>query len=260
VCPPWGARFALTAFALSWAVGWLPLLAAQAVGLRPPFPWGSIYIELAMVGAVLALSRRLRMAWSAADLGWRPAAPRSAAGWAVLALIGANILRLLYALAVDLPAVANPFAHRHGSVTIVAMGIAAIVLAPIAEESVFRGVIYGGLRQSWPVPLAALVSAALFGFVHWSFGIASEPLLIAPMQASFGLAACLLYERTGSLYPGMAIHAYFNASIFAGTGYLPLGLPFLVAVLAIVACLVAPALPQGRARSYRPALGSQDDP
>jgi membrane protease YdiL (CAAX protease family) len=238
---PGAARLALIVFVVSWEVGWLPLLAADAVGLRPPFPWGSIYVELTLLAAVLALRRRAGAAWSAADLGWRPAAPRSAVGWAVLALIGANVVGAIYWGVVLPPAGTNPFAHRDGTVTIVAMGIAAIVLAPIAEETVFRGVIYGGLRQSWPMPLAALVSAALFGLVHWSFGIANEALLLVPMQAFFGLAACLLYERTGSLYPGMAIHAYFNATIFAATGYLPIGLPLLVALLAILVCLVAPA-------------------
>jgi membrane protease YdiL (CAAX protease family) len=131
-----------------------------------PRSWGSVYVELALLAAVLALRHRAGAAWSAADLGWKPAAPRSAVGWAVLALIGANVLGGIYWGVVLPPAGTNPFAHRDGTVTFVAMAIAAIVLAPIAEETVFRGVIYGGLRQSWPMPLAALVSAALFGLVH----------------------------------------------------------------------------------------------
>jgi membrane protease YdiL (CAAX protease family) len=241
VRPPWGARLGLIVFAVSWLVGWLPLVAADAVGLHVAFPWGTVYLEVALLGTVLALSRRPGARWSAADLGWRPAAPRSGAGWAVLALIAVNVLSLFYAVAVDVPSAANPFADRHGTVTIAVMGLVAIVLAPVAEETVFRGVIYGGLRHSIPMLLAALVSALLFGFVHWSFGIADEALLIAPFQAIFGLVACLLYERTGSLYPGMALHAYFNASIFAASGYLPIGVPFLVALLAIVVCLIAPA-------------------
>lgn len=232
---------ALIVFAVSWVAGWLPLLAAHAAGLRLRFPWGTIYVELVLIATVVALRRRLGADWSAADLGWRPAAPRSAVGWAVLAWLGVNVLTVLYAVVVDLPTVANPFADRHGTVTIVAMGVAAIVLAPIAEETVFRGFIYGGLRQSWPMPVAALGAAALFGFIHWSFGLGHEALLVAPLQAFFGLAACLLYERTGSLYPGMVLHAYVNATIFAATGYLPLELPFLLALLAIVVCLIAPA-------------------
>ena len=122
------------------------------------------------------------------------------------------------------------------------MAIAAIVGAPLAEETLYRGVLYAGLRRSWGVVPAAIAGAALFGFVHWSFGLGNDSLVEVPMLASFGLALCLLYEKTGSLYPGMAMHAFTNAWIFAAAGYVAVGLPILVALLAMIACLIAPAL------------------
>jgi uncharacterized protein len=242
VSPPWGVRLALIAFAASWLAGWLPLLALRGVGLRVPFPWSSLYVELVLVVTVLVFRRLAGRRWRPADLGWRPTRPRSAAGWTMLAFIGANALVVAYAIATDPPADANPFADRSGTITIIAIAIAAIVGAPVAEETLYRGVLYGGLRRSWGVVPAAIVAAAIFGLVHWSFGLGNDSLVAVPMLATFGLAFCLLYERTGSLYPGMAMHAFTNAWIFAATGYLPVGLPLLAALLAIVACLVAPAV------------------
>jgi CAAX protease family protein len=242
VSPPWGARLALITFAASWLAGWLPLLALRAIGLGVHFPWNSLYVELALVASVLALRRHVGPRWRAADLGLRPARPRSAAGWTVLAFLGANALVVVYAIAANPPGDPNPFADRGGTITVVAMAIAAIIAAPVAEESLYRGVLYGGLRRSWGVLPAAIVGAAVFGLVHWSFGLGHDSLAEVPMLASFGLALCLLYERTASLYPGMAMHAFTNAWIFAATGYVAVALPFLVALLAIIVCLIAPAL------------------
>lgn len=44
--------------------------------------------------------------------------------------------------------------------------IAAAVLAPIAEELLFRGLIYGTLRRVLKWPAAILVSCAIFGLMH----------------------------------------------------------------------------------------------
>jgi CAAX protease family protein len=174
-------------------------------------------------------------------------APRPAVGWTVLALVGSNVLIGAYMVAVDPPASADPFGDDHAStLTVAFMGIVAIVLAPIVEETFFRGFLYGGLRRSWPVPTAATVAASLFGLTHWSFGLGSTPLIVVPALAIFGLAACLLYERTGSLYPGMALHAYTNAGIFAASGFVPLGVPFGAGLIAVLVCLVAPAVRRRR--------------
>jgi len=48
----------------------------------------------------------------------------------------------------------------------------------------------------------------MFGFVH----ITSYPLDTLPVKAAFGVIACLLYERTGSLLPGIALHSFVDAT------------------------------------------------
>jgi len=82
--------------------------------------------------------------------------------------------------------------------------VAAIVLAPLAAELVFRVLLYGGLRRSVGPRTALYGSAALFGLVH-----AAPPTTILPM-AAFGLILGRLMERTGSYVACLAAHAGFN--------------------------------------------------
>jgi ABC-2 type transport system permease protein len=81
----------------------------------------------------------------------------------------------------------------------------AIVAAPVFEEFIFRGLIFGGLRRSLGLPAAALASAAIFGLVH-------PPAAVIPV-ATMGLCAALVYERTGALLAPMLVHALYNATI-----------------------------------------------
>ncbi len=82
-------------------------------------------------------------------------------------------------------------------------GLTAIVLAPVTEEIIFRGVFFGGLAARWGFLPAALGSSLVFGGVHFSLS-ALFPLFLV------GLVLCYLYRRTGSIYPPMIYHAIFN--------------------------------------------------
>ncbi len=91
-------------------------------------------------------------------------------------------------------------------VLLVASGF--LVAAPIAEELVFRGFIYRALRERLSVPGAAILQATLFGLCHVNTGLA--PVLIA-IPYAWGIAAALLYERTGSVGAAVLLHAVGNA-------------------------------------------------
>jgi membrane protease YdiL (CAAX protease family) len=80
------------------------------------------------------------------------------------------------------------------------------IAAPIAEEVCFRGMLFAGLRERFPMWAAALVSAALFGLLHVTTGISVVPPLIA-----FGFLLALLYERTGSILPCILLHMLNNS-------------------------------------------------
>jgi len=85
-----------------------------------------------------------------------------------------------------------------------------VVVAPIAEEIFFRGMLFGGLRKRLSTFPAAAISALVFGALHATTGITAVPPLIV-----FGFMLALLYERTGSLVPGMIAHAFNNALALA---------------------------------------------
>jgi membrane protease YdiL (CAAX protease family) len=113
------------------------------------------------------------------------------------------------------------------------------VLAPLSEELLFRGYIFSALRNwngFWP---AAIVTGLLFGAVH----IGSTPIGLTVPLACFGFGLCLLYERTGSLYPGIALHALNNAVAlgglqkWSGQEVVPLMIGAVIAALTLAALL-----------------------
>ena len=80
------------------------------------------------------------------------------------------------------------------------------ILAPITEEIVFRGVVFGHLRR-WGVTTAVVVSTALFALVH---GITALPITQIVGGAVFAVA----YHKSGSLIAPMIIHSLGNLAIF----------------------------------------------
>jgi membrane protease YdiL (CAAX protease family) len=95
----------------------------------------------------------------------------------------------------------------------VAVAALVAVVAPMAEELFFRGYFFTALRNwrgLWP---AAIITGLVFGAIH----AGSSPAgFLAPL-ALLGFLLCLLYERTGSLYPCIALHS-LNNSVAFGVG------------------------------------------
>lgn len=88
------------------------------------------------------------------------------------------------------------------------LAVVTIVLAPVAEEVFFRGILYSAVRQAGFPRLAFWGTAALFALVHLNL------LTFVPLLA-LALALTLLYERTGNLLASIAAHSAFNAANFA---------------------------------------------
>lgn len=85
------------------------------------------------------------------------------------------------------------------------------IAAPISEEVCFRGMVFGGLRTRLPALAAALISGAIFGAMHVVTGLSAVPPLIA-----FGVIIALLYEKTGSIVPGILLHMLNNSVALIG--------------------------------------------
>lgn len=82
--------------------------------------------------------------------------------------------------------------------------LANIICAPILEEVVFRGLVYGRLRRAMPAIVAAIISSVLFGLAHgqwiwiiWAFFV--------------GMIFNYARIRTGSILPGILMHMAVNA-------------------------------------------------
>lgn len=80
-----------------------------------------------------------------------------------------------------------------------------VILAPFTEEIAFRGLLFGGLRRRLPMIPAALIGGVFFGLLHFSTGWSAVPVLIF-----LGTLFAILYEKTGSLWPPIILHAINN--------------------------------------------------
>ena len=87
--------------------------------------------------------------------------------------------------------------------------LAAVVMAPLAEELLFRGLLHRGLRRRMRIVPATLVSSVLFAVVHIDVAV-SQPLALVGLTF-VGVILALAHERTGSLLVPVVIHATHNA-------------------------------------------------
>ena len=94
-----------------------------------------------------------------------------------------------------------------------AVMVMAIVIAPVAEEVIFRGYLYPVGKRYFGPFLSLAATSLLFAALHGH--AASVPALVA-------LAACLAlaYEKSGSLLVPMLMHAVFNAVSVAAIMFL----------------------------------------
>lgn len=146
---------------------------------------------------------RFRWAWL-----WQPAL------WMLVAYAGVIAYsEFVRAAGLDglIPDQPPPRAALRDGITMGLFGFLAVVAAPIGEESLFRGLVFGGLRR-WSFWPGAVVSGFLFALSH------IEPGTFIPFTG-VGILFAWLFWRSGSLWPSIVCHALFN------------GLSFLVLVL-----------------------------
>lgn len=89
----------------------------------------------------------------------------------------------------------------------VVQGLVAIVLAPVGEEILFRGVLYTALRQRGHRRLGLWVTAVLFASIHF-YPMGFLPLIF------LSVVQVVIYERTQSLFAPIFLHALFNTANF----------------------------------------------
>jgi len=262
--PRWPAWYAPAGFALAFAgivalfipLGLIAALAGASLEDDPPALTiiGVVLQDAVLVGAALFLaSRTMRpRLW---HFGLRRVRPLRAFGWAVVAMVSYYVFAGLYSAIVKPDGeqtVAEDLGADESQVALVAGAVVVVVLAPVIEEFFFRGFFYRALRSRFGVLLAAAIGGAVFGVIHYT---GPDTLEILPILAALGFAFCLLYEKTGSLYPCIGLHAFNNMIAYSVStsdegGWMvsvPLGLA------TIAGCFLVPRY-LGR-RTARPGAG-----
>ena len=79
-----------------------------------------------------------------------------------------------------------------------------VILAPFAEELLFRGYLYGKLKSRVPAVIAALVTSLLFGLAHFQLNVAIDVFILS-------LILCGLRSLTGSIWVCVLVHVLKNA-------------------------------------------------
>lgn len=100
--------------------------------------------------------------------------------------------------------------------SVIALGLVAVVIAPVAEELMFRGLLLRTFMRRMPFWPAALLSTALFGLLHtYEAASVAGAITLALSVGVLGLGNSFLVRITGRLAPAMMVHASFNALALA---------------------------------------------
>ena len=189
----------------------LQLLAGGALYLAgQPMSLQTATLSFALAGALVYGLARL-LYWRSGATGvprlwhgpWR-AAWRSAVGWGVLMALPALAAGALW-LAVLRHFGTLPAAPQRAELAW--MAPLAVLAAPVFEEFIFRGQLFGGLRRSLPLLPAITASAALFAVIH-------PPLAMLPVFV-LGVCAAFAAERSKSQLAPMLAQALNNAGMLA---------------------------------------------
>lgn len=89
--------------------------------------------------------------------------------------------------------------------------VGAVLLAPIAEELVFRGVVYPALARRLPRSAAMWLSAVVFAVVHAAGPETVGNVVVVAVILPFGALLAWGYERSGTLLVPIVAHVVFNA-------------------------------------------------
>ena len=136
-----------------------------------------------------------------------------------------------------------------GTMSVIVLVAVVTIVGPVGEEVLFRGYIFRALRNWRGVWPAAITSGVLFAATHlgWVSLALMTPIVV------FGIAMCLLYHWTGSLYPCIAVHAFGNAIPLAGALDLTWQAPLLIVGSTLAALTLTRLLALGLADAHRAA-------
>lgn len=189
----------------------LPLIGGPAVWLLPDHGMLAVLATFFGVGLLAVMVAVAPLGWGAsAALGLR------AVGWRPLVLGVVGTIAVSFAVS---QLGLQPEGVRQVTETIReptqflwTLGILAI-LAPLVEELIFRGLLYGWLAGRWGAGIAFVVSSLAFAAAHVEL---VHVILVLPLGLWFGW----LRRRTDSLLPSLVAHMINNGIAVVAAAYI----------------------------------------
>ena len=216
---PWWSPF-LVGIAVYLGLGILVAIVGVAAGWTGDLPdrfvlFATLAQDAVLIGAAMAVASVVsrQPAW---DLGLRPVQAGLGLKWALAAFAAFFVFLAVWQSVLDVSQeddLAQQLGAKDSTFNLVLVAILVAFVAPIAEELFFRGFMYGALRGAIGWLKAALVTGLVFGIIHAG---GTDPVFLVPLGV-LGFLLCLLYRRTGSIIPGMGVHAFNNALALGST-------------------------------------------
>ncbi len=167
-----------------------------------------VFVFGAWIAVKLALGRI-----SPEDFGLRRVVSVArAVGWAAVVYVGFWIVVAALTGIFGEPddqALVTDIKEEDALAVLIGWGILICVLAPMVEEFFFRGFMFTVFANRLGVAWAALLTGVVFGLGH----APAAPIQLIALGA-FGVGLCILYWRTQSIIPCMALHALNNSITF----------------------------------------------
>jgi membrane protease YdiL (CAAX protease family) len=247
--PEWPAWYAPVAFVVAFAASLFVFVVigafAAALGANVDNPGPTLTVigtvvqdAMLVIVAVIFASRVARpRLW---QFGLRPARFWNTVGMSAAALFTYYAFVGIYSALVKPhgeQTVTQDLGASSSTARMVIAGILVIAIAPVAEEVFFRGFFYKALRSRFGIVSAALIDGAVFGVIHYT---GSGTLEILPILAALGFIFCLLYERTGTLFSTIALHAINNTIAYAASTDGAVGFSIALGAVVVAGCMIVP--------------------
>lgn len=203
------AAVALVGVTIGLAIGVAYLLRTNGApaDIGRPLSLGATAIyEAGFVLIAYVVARRHGLGWPA--LGFRRFSPVFIFG-AIVLLCSGYLITGIYGLILQRLGIGEAFPQRtdllvgKDLVSFIPALFVASVVAPVAEETFFRGLILTGLRSRFGLPAAMIASSLLFALVHLVAQV-FVPIFV------LGIFLSLLYVSSKSLWPSIVLHSAFN--------------------------------------------------
>jgi uncharacterized protein len=210
---------------------------------------GTLVMECIAIGTA-ALFASLKAPPRPWHFGLRATRLWPAVGWGAAGMVVFWVFTAIYSVVVQPDVeqnVTRALGADQGTLGLIAAGVVIVGIAPVAEEFFFRGFMFRSLRGTFSVWIAALIDGLIFGLIHYqacdqgaTSCSATDGLLLVPPLAALGFVFCIVYERTGSLFPTIALHALNNAIAFGvqADGW---AVSAVIGPVMLAGCVLAPA-------------------